>query len=286
MNEKQYNNNIKKIVRLMSLSMESKVNIVGSAKIKRNIYYSDYDSFSTVKGKNENMIYNHFKSVFEIIRNSENTIITDFKLGEFRGKALRWDYESIKNKKINGITFDDALKQKSMIKMDIVVLLNSRFIEITEVYNIYIDGSSNVDYSKENIMKELIDDMNEQIKEGNYMKSLKRRYSVLKLENKNIEVKKNLIDYFNSPIGLLNRSKSDLETLLIVIESPKFDIDEIRNSLQLLKESISAFPVENNLEEISKLKTKDKMKVPIYKQILRLKEFINKHAQNMFKRFS
>ena len=41
-----------------------------------------------------------------------------------------------------------------------------------------------------------------------------------------------MIDYFNSPIGLLNRSKSDLETLLTVIESPKFDIDEIRNSLQ------------------------------------------------------
>ena len=74
--------------------------------------------------------------------------------------------------------------------------------------------------------------------------------------------------------------------MLTVIESPKFDIDEIRNSLQLLKEIISAFPVENNLEEISKLKIKDKMKVPIYKQILRLKEFINKHAHNMFKRFS
>ena len=124
------------------------------------------------------------------------------------------------------------------------------------------------------------------INEGNLMNALKRRYSLLNLDNKNKMIREKLIDYFNSPIGLLNRSKSDLETLLIVIESPKFDIDEIRNSLQLLKESISAFPVENNLEEISKLKTKDKMKVPIYKQILRLKEFINKHAQNMFKRFS
>ena len=65
MNQKEYNNNIKKIAKLMSL--ESKVNIVGSAKIKRSIFYSDYDSFSTVKGNNENMIYNHFKSVFEII---------------------------------------------------------------------------------------------------------------------------------------------------------------------------------------------------------------------------
>jgi hypothetical protein len=285
MNEKQYNNNIKKIIRLMSL--ESKVNIVGSARIRKNLYYSDYDSFSKVKGKNENMIYNHFRSVFEIIKNSENTIITDFKLGEnSKGEPLRWTYEEIKRKENNGITFDDAIKQKSIIKMDIVTLLNGRFIEITEVYNIYIDGESNSDYSIDNVRKELTDDMNEQIKEGNIMKALKRKYSLLNLDNKDKMIREKLIDYFNSPIGLLNRCKSDLETLLIVIESPKFDIDEIRNSLQMLKEIISAFPVENNLEEISKLKTKDKMKVPIYKQILRLKEFINKHAQNMFKRFS
>jgi len=285
MNEKQYNNNIKKIVKLMS--MESKVNIVGSAKIRRNIYYNDYDSFSTVKGKNENMIYNHFKSVFEIIRNSENTIITDFKLGEnSKGEPLRWTYEEIKRKENNGITFDDAIKQKSMIKMDIVTLLNGRFIEITEVYNIYIDGESNSDYSIDNVRKELTDDMKKMIKEGNLMKALKRKYSLLNLDNKNKAVREKLIDYFNSPIGLLNRCKSDLETLLIVIESPKFDIDEIRNSLQLLKESISAFPVENNLEMISMMKTKDKMKVPIYKMINILKMYINKHAKNMFNRFS
>ena len=106
--------------------MESKINIVGSAKIKRNIYAADYDSFETV-------IYNHFKSVFQRIKKSENTIITDFKLGEFRGKALRWDNEAIKRRENNGIIFDDALKQKSIIKMDIVTLLNGRFIERTEV---------------------------------------------------------------------------------------------------------------------------------------------------------
>jgi hypothetical protein len=285
MNEKQYNNYIKKIVKLMS--MESKVNIVGSAKIKRNIYYSDYDSFSTVKGKNENMIYNHFRSVFEIIKNSENTIITDFKLGENeKGEPLRWTYEEIKKRENNGINFEDALKQKSMIKMDIVTLINGRFIEITEVYNIYIDGESNSDYSIDNVRKELTDDMQKLIKEGNLMKALKRKYSLLNLDNKNKMIREKMIDYFNSPIGLLNRSKSDLETMLTVIESPKFDIDEIRNSLQLLKEIISAFPVENNLEMISMMKTKELMKVPIYKQINILKMYINKHAQNMFKRFS
>ena len=192
MNEKLYNNNIKKIAKLMSL--ESKVNIVGSAKIKRSIYYSDYDSFSTIRGKNENMIYNHFKSVFEIIKSSENTIISDFKMGEFRGKPLRWDYEAIKRRENNGITFDDAIKQKSMIKMDVVTLLNGRFIEITEVYNIFIDGESNFDYSKENVRKELTDDMLKQIQDGNYMKALKRRYSLLNLDNKNKAEREKLID--------------------------------------------------------------------------------------------
>jgi len=282
MNNKEYNNNIKKIAKLMSL--ESKVNIVGSAKVKRNIFYSDYDSFSTVKGKNENMIYNHFKSVFELIKNSENTIITDFKMGEnAKGDPLRWTYEAIKKRENNGITFEDALKQKSMIKMDVVTMLNGRFIEITEAYNIFIDGESNFDYSIDNVRKELNDDMQEQIKEGNYMKALKKRYSLLNLDNKNKAEREKLIDYFNSLIGLLNRCKSDLETMLTVIQSPKFDIDEIRESLQMLKEQISAFSVENNLEMISKLKTKQNMKVPMYKMILRLKKFINMHAENMFR---
>ena len=207
-------------------------------------------------------------------------------MGEFRGKPLRWDYEAIKRRENNGITFDDAIKQKSMIKMDVVTLLNGRFIEITEVYNIFIDGESNFDYSKENVRKELTDDMLKQIQDGNYMKALKRRYSLLNLDNKNKAEREKLIDYFNSPIGLLNRCKSDLETMLTVIQSPKFDIDEIRESLQMLKEQISAFSVEKNIEEISKLKTKQNMKVPIYKQIMRLKEFINKHAENTFRRFS
>jgi hypothetical protein len=68
--------------------------------------------------------------------------------------------------------------------MEIVTLQNGRFIEISEVYNIYADGESNSNYSKENIRKELTNDMNEQIKEGNLMKALKRKYSIFNLNNK------------------------------------------------------------------------------------------------------
>jgi hypothetical protein len=172
------------------MSLESKVNIVGSAKVKRSIYYSDYESFSTIKGNNENMIYIHFRSVFEIMGNSENTIITDFKMGEFRGKPLRWDYEAMKRRENNGITFEQALKMKTIIKMDVIRLLNGRFIEITEAYNIFIDGESNFDYSKENVRKELTDNMKKQIKDGNYMKALKRKYSLLNVDGKDNATRK------------------------------------------------------------------------------------------------
>ena len=280
---KEFHNKIIKINKLMSL--ESKVNVVGSSKIKRNLYYSDIDSFETVKGKNVNTIYNHFKSLFEIINDSENTVISDFKLGMLKSEPLRWTYEHIKNRNNNGIRFDDALRQKGMIKLDIITLLNGRFIEISEVYNIYLDGSSNYNESKESIIESITTEMNDHFRDGNYMKVLKRFYSLKKLEdeNKNKYMLNNLVEYFNSPIGLLYRCKSDLETMLIVIDSYKFDLEEIRNSLQYLKEIISAFPVENNLNNISYLKTKEEMKLPIHKQILILKRFINKDSEKVIK---
>ena len=87
------------------------------------------------------------------------------------------------------------------------------------------------------------------------------------------------MDYFNSPDGLLYRCKNDLETMYLVLDSPKFDLTEIRNSLQMLKETISAFPVENNLETISKLKNKQSMKPLLRKQIRLLKTHINAQAK-------
>ena len=92
--KKEFHDKIIKINKLMSL--ESKVNIIGSAAVRRNLYYSDYDSFETVKGKNINTIYNHFKSLFEIINDSENTVISDFKIDSLKGEPLRWTYENIK----------------------------------------------------------------------------------------------------------------------------------------------------------------------------------------------
>ena len=54
----------------------------------------------------------------------------------------------------------------------------------------------------------------------------------------------------------------------------------------MLKEQISSFPVENNLEMISNMKSKKKMTTYIYKQILILKKYINSDAENVLRKFS
>ena len=136
MNSKEINNNIKIIGKLMSL--ESKINIVGSANVKRNLYYSDYDLFENVKGKSEQLIYNHFKAIFNIIKSSPNVVISDFKLGlDEKGESMRWDFSDIMKGEKNGISFKKALKMDSIIKLDIIIYINRRFIEISEVFYIF-----------------------------------------------------------------------------------------------------------------------------------------------------
>jgi hypothetical protein len=278
MNSKEINNNIKKIGKLISL--ESKINIVGSASVKRNLYYSDYDLFENVKSKSEQLIYNHFKAIFNIIKSSPNVVISDFKLGQNeKGDPLRWDYSDIMKGENNGVSFSDALKMESIIKLDIIIYINNRFVEVSEVYNIYLNGKSNMTYSKNDVIKELINDYKELVNDGNYFKSMKRMYSIIKLNDDN-DVRLNiLVEYFNQPIGLLYRCKSDLETINIILHYNKFTLDQIRNSLQMLKEIVSAFPITNNLEAISKLTNKYKMKKELNKQIMIMKNYINKEAQ-------
>ena len=279
---KQYNEAVVSIGKIMSL--ESKVNVVGSASIKRAVYYSDYDLFENVYGKSDRAVYNHFKNVFEIIRRSDNVVISDFKCGETNGTSLRWTYEEMKNDNNQGVTFAEALRHKSMIKMDIIALISGRFIEITEVYNIYLDGVPNMSPSLDDIVDDITKEYSDEVRDGNYMKALKRMFSLLKLKGEEPRKQDILLDYFNSPEGLVYRCKNDLETMYLVLDSPKFDLSEIRESLQLLKEILSAFPVMNDLEKISKMKKKSDMKPLLRKQIRILKKHINEQAKAFIKR--
>lgn len=279
MNGKKYHKNINKIGKIMAI-VESKNRIVGSASIKSNIYYSDYDFFEKVKEVSEKDIYQHFRDIFIQVSNKENMIVSDLKCGvRPDGEPIRWNQQQMLRNDNNGLTFEECIKHKGIIKVDIIYLLNGRFIELTNVYQIVIDGESNMDYSVEQIVEEITNEYKQKIKEGNYFKSLKKLYSVMKITNPSDLRLVKLLNYFNSPIGLLYRCKSDLETLLVAINSSEFDLNEVKNSLEMIKELISAFPVENIVNEIVIKKTKNDMMKPLHKQIRLIVDVLNRDAK-------
>ena len=274
MTKKLFNNEIKALGQKMSL--KSKVNFVGSASIKRSIYYTDYNLFESVENTSDSVIYNHFVSLFNVIKASPHAVISDFKLGhDERGVPLRWDYEDIHNGVNNGVSFGDALMQKGMIKIDVVAFVGYRFVEISEVYDIKKEGTPD----RQDVIKDILTDYKELVHDNNYMKALKRLYSIIQLEDTNDKRLETIVTYFNSPIGLLYRCKSDLETILLILNYRKFNITDVKRSLQVIKEQISAFPVENIIEKISSMKNKGDMKQPLEKQIGKIKDFVNRDAK-------
>lgn len=279
MNGKKYHKNINKIGKMMAV-VESKNRIVGSASIKSNIYYSDYDFFEKVNEVSEKDIYQHFRDMFIQVSNRENMIVSDLKCGvNSNGEPIRWNQQQILRNDNNGLSFEECIKHKGIVKIDIIYLLNSRFIELTNVYQIVIDGESNMDYSVEQIVEEITDEYKQKIKEGNYFKSLKKLYSIMKITNPSDLRLEKLLNYFNSPIGLLYRCKSDLETLLVAINSSEFDLNEVKNSMEMIKELISAFPVENIIDEIVIKKAKNDMMKPLHKQIRLIVDVLNRDAK-------
>ena len=125
-----------------------------------------------VRGKSEQLICNHFRALFDIIKSSNNSVITDFKCGlDDKNNPLRWDYSDIMKGENNDISFFEALRHKSIFKLDVILFINSRFIEISEVYYINLTGEPNMDYSTEEVIKELTLDYKNYVKDGNYIKA-------------------------------------------------------------------------------------------------------------------
>ena len=275
---KKYHQKIHKITNIIAIT--SKVNMVGSASRKKSIYYSDYDLYEVVDTHTPTQLYTHFKSIYTQINIMPNTIVSDFKCGiDKKGNPIRWDYNAMHRGETNGVSFIDALKMRSMIKIDVITLINSRIIEISEVYSITLDETSNIENTeKDYIKQDILQEYKQIIKNGNYFKALKKMYSIIRLENENDRQLDILINYFNSPIGLLYRIKSDLETILLIINEKKFEADIKIQSLNLMNEQLSSFQVEILIENIIKTK-REKMITIIYKQVQIIKRLLNADAK-------
>lgn len=115
----------------------------------------------------------------------------------------------------NGTTlsFTDALQQPTIVKLDIVIWIENRFVECEILYNILKNGipinTATLEEVRQGIKESILVFSHEQ----NWMKVAKRMYSLAKLD-KAITIQNRLRNYiFNTDLGRLYSVLSDAKSL-------------------------------------------------------------------------
>lgn len=303
-NINDFNNKLVKLINFISI--EGKTSIIGSSILKPIRYNSDYDLSTDIKGEAnlKNKIYLRFKKIFRLSKKDKNIFITDFKCGiDNNGDALRWKYNDIMKgfQIVDDETyfFEECLVMKSTIKLDIVYLINGKFNELSDNYYIKIGNKTNFEpITKKSIIKSLKEDYKELVKEKKFYKALKREFSMITTENMNEPTPKDtlnerqqeLVNYFNSDVGILNKGSADLKILLVLLEEQTFrkvPLKNIRENLQIIKQNISYsldLNFSNLLNKATKTTTTKKAMINIIKQIIeQIDNYVNKDAfENFF----
>ena len=287
--KQDFNNNLLNTFNILSIS--GNYNIVGSSSLKSIYYNSDIDLNELDRFNSYKNVYEKFKYIFQICKENPNLFITDFKCGlNNKNEPFRWTYKDIMKGYIGKKSFEDCLKDKSMIKLDLVYLLNGVFVEISEVYFFKIQNHTNYyddAFNTNSIKTSIQNEIHELLKNGKYFKALKRMFSILNIENSKKPIVNKLISFFNSQTGILYKANSDLNILLILIDNKfrKPNIDDIKNNLQVIKQNLSIQTQTHKncsiiIDDICKQNNMNNMKIYIYKLCEYLQRVFNRDAKS------
>jgi hypothetical protein len=237
--EKQYpQKEIEKAYHILQFKNEP-LELVGTAGLKRQLYPADYDFLSKIKFLKTKEMYNEFKKILDNIQQQNNLYFIEFK---FQNK----DESKFKIYSIDDFTLKTFYKHFKPSKIDyckidlIINLENTNdFKEVSVIY--FIKKKNDEDITKEKYILNLEDDYKGLIKEKKYYKSLKRLFTIYKL---NMDYKKIniLTKFFNSNIGKLYQLKNKLEAVLILLD--KFKDDDI------IKKRVLMFLRNNKIKKI------------------------------------
>lgn len=215
------------------------VDFKGSSSLKSQIYFSDYDLMTNIVGKvSQDEAYRVFYKILQNVLNDSDTYFEEFKIEDKKGNKYRW----FPNETFDKDEFIKVYKEIDFAKLDIILWIENRFVEMSIIYQF-----SDKELSKEEYIKGLNEDINELKKEGNNFKILKRKFNIFKVE-RNKEKLLFLTVVFNSELGALYQKLSNLEAIKKVSEDYKDKLTKDRIKLNL-KEIKS-----KSINEISKIK--------------------------------
>jgi hypothetical protein len=295
---------------------EAKENIEENFKkiVKRIAQNSDVFFMDFKLGYNNELYQklNNINEIREFYENKKNLLTAEEKnkinliknlddLKEYTRKlyTLRWTPREIlqgykmvnKEKK----TISESLDDKSVIKLDILAWIDGEFVEMTNLFEFMV-GNKPLNFEEDsNIVKSIKEDIIYYYDERNYIKMLKRIFTVAKIRgDKNIINK--LVNIFNSGLGRLYQVSSNLENIINLIEKlNNTNLEKIRekiiNYLQELKSrmgNIYEFEIPlkfyDEIDKISKIKDFQKMSLKIEDLREKIKMKLNKETLKRIKK--
>ena len=218
-----------------SFDLHGRTSMIGSNSIRGNLFGSDYDIEDKLTGSPEQIekwVHNEF--------HKSKILLLEFKIQK-GNKKFRFNLETINQPLAHLIETCDFMKA------DLCVPVGDRFAEVSIHYY-------------RNPVKPKITDLEDDVKKymkTDTLKSLKRLYSIYKLQGRNTD---NFTTFFNSQIGLVNKCISDLELLekiknMISKESYENNLDYIRSSL-----ATTTVPLVLNVKKIRAIVNKEATK--------------------------
>jgi len=222
--------------------------------------------FLTNAYKNDYISESQYKDGVELVHAKNMEEYLDLKDYLRRLKTLRWDpADFVKGKmELHGdreVQLSDAIKDRTMVKIDCISKAGSRLVEFSNIYEFY---------ARNEPINAVETDYVKAIKEEIYMLYVYKKYAkmdkrILLLDRyyKNTENVKKLTELFNGNLGILNKLKSDIEVIVSLLE--KFPsnlpwaticdgLDNMRERFATIYEfDIKSEDINDSLAELSKL---------------------------------
>jgi len=126
-------------------------------------------------------------------------------------KAVRMGFVKLRDG--TTLSLEDAMNQKTIVKVDVIMWIENRFVECEMLYNIKKNGKFVVAESPKDIKQGIKESLLIYASQGNWMKVAKRMYSLSRLE-KNTKAQEALRQkVFNTDLGRLYSVMSDARSL-------------------------------------------------------------------------
>ena len=203
-----------------------------------------HDEFMTA----EDLLKPHLTAIEFLIARDEMR----FGLLRWTPKEVAQGYKELRDENI--IYLQDAFKTKGITKIDLIVWLKNKYVEVSNII-LWMKGSKSYAYIPA-IKKGLAENILEFEAEGNYVKLAKRMLSLAKQYKNHTDINK-LTEILNSPLGKLYLVCADMEVLE---EFPTAVRKYKRKELDLLKDDFAKLFFPDLKHAIPNLKMLPKMK--------------------------